>query len=271
MSNFSVLMSVYKKTDLSQLEECLDSINNQTLLPSEIIIIRDGAIEFDLNFIVSKYDKLKIIIVINEDNLGLPKSLNKGLKHCNNEIIFRMDSDDICHKERFSIQLNKMLSNERLAVLGTNVELIDNNSLPISNIRKVPVLDTDIRRMIFFKNPFNHPSVVFRKSIVQSVGGYTDIYLYEDWYLWIKLSKLNDVEFENVNEKLLKYRIRSFSERTGFSIIKAEYKFYYLLFKNKYIKRNVFLVNIFAKFIIRLMPSFFYNIFKHKFDKIDSF
>jgi amylovoran biosynthesis glycosyltransferase AmsE len=269
MSNFSVLMSVYIKTNLRQLEECLVSINNQTLLPSEIIIIRDGKVDFDLESILFKYNKLKFVVVINENNLGLPKSLNKGLDYCKNEIIFRMDSDDICHNERFSIQLDKMLSNDRLAVLGTNVELIDNFSLIMPNIRKVPVLDVDIRRIMFFKNPFNHPSVVFRKSIVQSVGGYTDIYLYEDWYLWIKLSQIENIEFENLNQKLLKYRIRSFYDRTGFTIVKAEYKFYLLLFKNNFIKWDVFISNIGSKFVIRMMPDFFYKIVKHRFDKIN--
>lgn len=267
MSNFSVLISVYKKTILTQFEECLDSINFQTLLPGEIIVVRDGEIDFDLNNIILKYKKLNFIIVINEYNLGLPKSLNKGLNFCNYDIVFRMDSDDICHKDRFKLQFSKMVSNNRLAVLGTNVDLIDNFSNRLLEIRNVPILNLSIRKIIYFKNPFNHPSVVFRKSIVQSVGGYSDLYLYEDWYLWIKLSKLNNIEFENLNERLLKYRIRSFNDRLGFQIVKAEYEFYLLLFKNNHIKLHLFLFNIFFRFIVRMMPSSLYVYIKHKFDR----
>lgn len=265
--SFSVLISVYIKTNLIQFEECLESINCQTLLPSEIIIIRDGEIDFDLNFIISKYKKLNFIIIINEYNLGLPKSLNKGLRHCNYEIIFRMDTDDICNKNRFELQYNRMMLNEKLAVLGTNVELIDEFSNLIPKIKNVPINDSKIRKIIFYKNPFNHPSVVFRKSIVQSVGGYSNLYLYEDWYLWIKLSKLNKIEFENLSERLLKYRIRTFNDRSGFKVVKAEYKFYLVLLKNGYIKSYVFIFNIIIRFIIRMMPIKWYKIFKHKFDR----
>jgi glycosyltransferase involved in cell wall biosynthesis len=270
MKNFSVLMSVYSKTDLIHFQECLDSIYNQTLLPTEVVLIKDGPLDFNINEIISKYSKLKFILIDNEVNLGLPKSLNIGLQRCSHEIIFRMDSDDICHKDRFSIQFDKINSNERLVVLGTNVELIDQNSNEILKIKNVPTTDADIRKIINFKNPFNHPTVVFRKSVILSVGGYSDVYLYEDWYLWFKLSALKNVEFENLTDKLLKYRIRTFKDRTGFNVIKAEFNFYLLLFKNKYIKWDVFLSNITIKFFVRILPMRFYTIFKHRFDKIGS-
>lgn len=269
MTNFSVLMSVYIKTDLIHFQECLDSIVNQTLLPTEIVIIKDGCLDFDLKEVILAYN-LKIIIVENEVNLGLPKSLNIGLHHCSNEIIFRMDTDDVCHKDRFNLQFNKFVSNENLAVLGTNVELIDENSNQIYKIRNVPTTDADIRKIINFKNPFNHPSVVYKKSIILSVGGYSDVYLYEDWYLWFKLCKLKNVEFENMTDKLLKYRIRTFSDRTGFKVIKAEFNFYFLLYKNNFIKWDILLLNILIKFFVRILPIQFYNIFKHRFDKIGS-
>jgi glycosyltransferase involved in cell wall biosynthesis len=262
-------MSVYINTDLIHFQECLDSISNQTLLPSEVVIIKDGRLDFDLKEVVSAYN-LKIIIVENEVNLGLPQSLNKGLHHCSYEIIFRMDTDDVCHKDRFSLQFNKFVSNEHLAVLGTNVELIDENTNRIYKIRNVPITDGDIRKIINLKNPFNHPSVVYRKSIILSVGGYSDVYLYEDWYLWFKLSKLENLEFENMPDELLLYRIRAFNDRKGFKVIKAEFNFYFLLYKNKFIKWNVFVMNVGVKFIVRILPERFYNLFKHRFDKINS-
>lgn len=260
-------MSVYIKTDLIHFQECLDSISNQTLLPSEIIIIKDGFLNFDLMDVIAAYN-LKIIIVENEVNLGLPKSLNKGLHHCSHEIIFRMDTDDVCHKDRFKLQFNKFVSNENLAVLGTNVELIDESSNKIYKIRNVPTSDEDIRKIINLKNPFNHPSVVYRKSVILSVGGYSDLHLYEDWYLWYKLSRLENVVMENMPEKLIKYRIRTFSDRKGLKVIKAEYNFYQLLFTNKFITRYVFISNVILKFLIRLLPIQFYNFFKHRFDKL---
>lgn len=179
-----------------------------------------------------------------------------------------MDTDDICYENRFEIQYKKMINNEKLAVLGSNVELIDEFSNTLHQIRNVPINDSQIRKLIFYKNPFNHPSVVFRKSIVLSVGGYTNLFLYEDWYLWIKLSKLQNIEFENLSERLLKYRIRSFNDRSGIRVIKAEWKFYMMLFRNDFIKYEVFIFNIVIKFIVRIMPENIYRLLKHKFDKI---
>jgi glycosyltransferase involved in cell wall biosynthesis len=269
MANFSVLMSVYVKTKLLHFEQCLDSINAQTLLPSEVIIVKDGHLDFDIDEEVSKYNNLNISIVDNEVNIGLPRSLNKGLQHCNNEIIFRMDTDDICIENRFELQYNKFMSNENLAILGTNVILIDDESKEIFKPRKVPLSDADIRKIMHIKNPFNHPSVVYKKSLVLSVGGYSDLYLYEDWYLWYKLMRLENVEFENMSDILLKYRIRTFSERKGRNVIKAEYSFYQLLYENNFITASVFMFNIVLKFIVRLLPIQLYSFFKHRFDKLN--
>ena len=268
MSNFSVLMSVYVNTKPTHFFECLNSINNQSLLPSEIIIVKDGELNFKLDDFILKFNELNIKIIINEVNLGLPRSLNKGLKYCCNEIIFRMDSDDVCLPDRFKLQFQRFELNDKLAVLGTNVELIDNDSNEIVEERNVPLSNKDIRKIISFKNPFNHPSVVYKKSIILSVGGYSDLYLYEDWYLWIKLSRLQEIEFENMNEKLLRYRIRTFNDRKGYKIVKTEFKFYSQLLSEGYINNSVFLLNVTSKFFIRIMPSFVYNFFKHKFDKI---
>lgn len=266
--NFSVLMSVYFNTDRNQFIECLDSICTQSTQPSEIIIMKDGELNFNLVQLSAKYKTMNIVIIDNEINLGLPNSLNKGLSFCKNDIVFRMDTDDICTRDRFKIQLKKFVTNKNLAVLGTNVTLINDDSIEIVKNRKVPLMDKTIRSMMPYKNPFNHPSVVYRKSFVEMVGGYSNIYLYEDWFLWFKLSKLENVEFENLDQKLIKYRIRTFNDRKGLKIIKAEYNFYLKLKNHGFISFKVFLLNISIKFFVRILPSNLYVWFKHKFDTI---
>lgn len=268
MEKISVLLSIYINSRLDHFIECMDSINNQTLIPDEIIIIQDGAISFNLDLFLLKYKKLNFLIVKNKINLGLPLSLNKGLKKCNNEIVFRIDSDDICLPNRFELQLQRFLKNENLVVLGCNAMLIDNNSVRINSERIMPQGNLKIKKIMPYKNPINHPSVVYKKSAVLFVGGYSNVYLYEDWYLWFKLSLLKNVEFENMSDKLIKYRIRTFNDRKGFKIVRSEFKFYKLLLKQGYIKRHVFYLNITIKFLVRLMPGFFYKFFKHNFDKL---
>jgi glycosyltransferase involved in cell wall biosynthesis len=266
--SFSVLISVYFRSPLNHFKECLTSLSSQSLLPSEIVIVQDGILEYDIFEILNSYDKLNFKVIKNNKNLGLPKSLNKGLEHCSNDIIFRMDADDICETNRFKYQLEKFIINDKLILLGTNVELIDSESKVFNRNREIPITNNEIRKVIIFKNPFNHPSVVFRKHYVQKVGGYSDLYLYEDWFLWFKLAQLPDVEFENLPQKLLKYRIRTFNDRHGFKIIKAEYKFYSRLLKAGYINKFQFLINICLKSVVRVLPIFLYNFFKYIFDKL---
>lgn len=262
----SVLMSIYYKCSKNHLVECLDSIQNQTLIPSQIVLIQDGKMPYDIKSILSLYDKLFICLLVNEKNMGLPYSLNLGLSRCQYEIVFRMDADDVCELNRIEIQYKEMILNKKLVLLGSNVSLINLKSENINKSRKIPLENNLIRKLLYVKNPFNHPTVVFRKSVVMAAGGYSNLYLYEDWYLWIILSKDRENIFKNLDESLLKYRIRSFNERNGFKIIKAEFLFYYRLFVEKQINVAFFISMLFVKSFIRILPKRLYIVFKYYFD-----
>ena len=268
LAECSVLMSIHYKCSKIHFIECLDSIRNQTLIPAQLVLIQDGIMPYDIKSILSLYDKLDICLLVNEKNMGLPYSLNLGLSRCQYDIVFRMDADDVCEKNRVEIQFKEMISNKNLILLGSNVSLINLESEIIKKSRKIPLDNKDIRKVIYLKNPFNHPSVVYRKSVVISAGGYTNLYLYEDWYLWINLSKDRENIFKNLDDSLLKYRIRSFNERMGLKIIKAEFLFYKKLFHEKHINFSLFVFIIFTKSIVRMLPNRLYIQLKHFFDEI---
>jgi amylovoran biosynthesis glycosyltransferase AmsE len=263
----SVLMSIHYKCPKNHFIECLDSIKNQTLLPSQLVIIQDGEMPYNIRNILALYDNLEIELLVNKKNMGLPYSLNLGLSHCQYDLVFRMDADDVCEINRIEIQYKEMILNKKLVLLGSNVSLINLESEIINKSRKIPLDNKDIRKVIYFKNPFNHPSLVFRKSKLLNVGGYANLFLYEDWYLWIKLSKDKDNIFKNLDDNLLKYRIRSFNERKGLRIIKAEFLFYKRLFHEKHINLFFFTSIIFTKSIVRILPNRLYIQLKHFFDK----
>lgn len=267
LAECSVLMSIHYKCSKIHFIECLDSIQNQTLIPAQLVLIQDGIMPYDIKSILSLYDKLDICLLVNEKNMGLPYSLNLGLSRCQYDIVFRMDADDVCEKNRVEIQFKEMISNKNLILLGSNVSLINLESEIIKISRKIPLDNKDIRKVIYLKNPFNHPSVVYRKSVVISAGGYTNLYLYEDWYLWINLSKDRENIFKNLDDSLLKYRIRSFNERMGLKIIKAEFLFYNRLFVEKHINFPFFISILFLKSFIRFLPSRLYIQFKFFFNK----
>ena len=90
-----------------------------------------------------------------------------------------------------------MIKDNNLAVLGSNVSLIDSNSNVLQNVRKVPLSNYQIRRLMMFKSPFNHPTVCFSKAYVLEIGGYQNVLFYEDWFLWIMLASNKKYIFKN--------------------------------------------------------------------------
>ena len=145
--NFSVLMSVYKKEQASYLDECLRSLVCQSLPPSEVILVEDGPIPEDLNDIIDKYLRiLPMKIVRIEKNGGLAAALNVGLKHCSNELIIRMDTDDVSLPYRFERQVEYMLSHPNIDVSSAWIEERDEKMADVLFMKKLPLVKMLARR-----------------------------------------------------------------------------------------------------------------------------
>ena len=176
--NFSVLISIYKKENPLFLNLSLESVLvNQSLLPNQVVIVKDGNITKELELVLNKYVKLfpQIIKICGyADNKGLGFALNFGLDKCSNEIVFRMDADDICHFKRFESQLPAIQKNG-ISIVGSNIEEFNYEIGDLKNIRKLPCKSSDINMFMLYRNPFNHMTVVFKKSKIQSVGGYLEM------------------------------------------------------------------------------------------------
>ena len=179
MIKISVLMSVYQNDNPIYFEEALLSIwDNQKLKPYEIVLIRDGEVSDDLNNIIYKWKgKLnsKLILLINDINIGLTKSLNKGLQLCNGDFIARMDSDDISDSLRFEIQSNFLLNNPEVDLLGCyNNEFSSIKDFNL--IREYPLKSEDIKKTMIISSPMCHASVMFRKKIFDDGNSYNEKY-----------------------------------------------------------------------------------------------
>jgi glycosyltransferase involved in cell wall biosynthesis len=119
---YSVLMSLYAKENPSFLVESIESMLNQTLIPNEIVIIKDGPLSYELEEVIKQYEKNEIIKFYTlSKNVGLGKTLSFGLEKCENEYIARMDTDDISSPERCEIQLNYLKKNKNVSVVGSNI------------------------------------------------------------------------------------------------------------------------------------------------------
>lgn len=203
---FSVLMSLYAKEQPAFLDLCLNSLSKQTLKATEIIIVIDGPITAALQEILDKWQKkIPIKQFPQKQNQGLGVALNLGLKECSYEYVFRMDTDDICKKNRFEEQLTYLLSHTEIDILGCHVEEFDKTPYDLAQVKKAPTAN-QIRSYIKFRNPINHMGVLYKKSKILQVGGYQDLPYMEDYYLWIRAHS-NGLVIDNLQRSLVHARI----------------------------------------------------------------
>ena len=208
--HFSVLLSVYCKEKPNYLQLALQSIwDSQTLKPSEIIIVKDGKLTEELELVLSTFAKIAPVkFVINEKNMGLTYSLNKGLKECSYNLVARMDTDDICFFNRFEKQIKYLQQHPEVDVLGGGAIKIDELGNEIE-LMIVPIEHNKISKLIW-TCPFIHPSVMYKKEKVMSIGNYNPNagVRQDDYELWFRCA-INNFNFANLSEPLLYYRFFS--------------------------------------------------------------
>ncbi|CRZ34502.1 glycosyltransferase [Herbinix hemicellulosilytica] len=170
---YSVLMSIYKKEKPEYFIQSIESMINQTLRPDEIVIVKDGELTKDLENIIEhyiyKYPGLFNIVPLKE-NVGLGKALDEGLKYCKNELVARMDTDDISLPERCEIQVKEFIKNPKLSIVGTMIDEFYDDPKNVISSRIVPTSNYEIHKFIKRRSPFNHPTVMFKKSDVIRCG-----------------------------------------------------------------------------------------------------
>ncbi len=257
MEKFSVLTSVYKNDKPEQLKLALNSIyNDQTTKPDEIILVIDGPVSDEILKEIDNFQKTcKVLKVVKqEENMGLGKTLNNGLEHCTNEIVARMDSDDISLPNRFEEQL-KVIS-EGYDLVGSNLEEFIDNPDEVVSERIVPEKQEQIVKFMKGRNPFSHPTVMFRKSMVLKAGGYQHLHYCEDYYLWVRMC-LAGAKMYNIQKVLLKFRMNmdTYGRRGGYKYFKSHKQLFRFMKKNKLMGLITYLKNIHIRFFAEVMLS----------------
>lgn len=208
---YSVLMSVYCKEKPEYLKLSIDSMINQTVKPDEIVIVKDGPLTKELERLIDEYKKNNnelFNIVTSEKNLGLGNALNLGLKNCSNELVARMDTDDISLNQRCEKQLKKFENDSELVILGTAIDEFYNDVNQIVSSRVVPTTYEEIYKFAKRRSPFNHPTVMYKKSEVLKFGGYSNLKRNQDVDLFGRMV-FNSCKSENLSESLLLFRSNS--------------------------------------------------------------
>jgi len=207
VEKYSVLMTVYVKDNPDFFSLALESMVNQTYKPDEIVLVKDGPINESLQSVIDAYVKAgaPIVQVQLSKNMGLGLALNEGIKVIKNELIARMDSDDYSMPKRCELQVKEFECNPDLDIVGCPVlefiGTIDN----IVGERKVPLTNEEIYKYAKKRDPFNHPTVMFRKSFVEEVGCYSDYRKNQDTDLWIKMLT-NGAVCKNLNDPVFRFR-----------------------------------------------------------------
>lgn len=219
--DFSVLICVYKKDDARIFDYALDSIFKNTLQPKKVVLVVDGFIEDNLENVIKKYSHITYFKIIrNVDNIGFVNSLNLGLKNIVSKWVVRCDADDFNVPERFKILSNHM--KEDVDLIGSYVA--ETNELnEIYAVKKVPLSHQEILKHLKKRNPFNHMSVAYKRSVVVNLKGYPNIELREDYALWATMIS-EGYKSKNIKDILVHASAgeKMFKRRKGGAIIKAE-------------------------------------------------
>ena len=206
IQSISILMPINR--DNSYFKEALDSINDASRgLKVELVVICNQMTKNEFTEIeikISRYLKIPFQIY-NLGEVTLVDALNFGIKQCNYDLIARFDSDDVMDSKRLQIQSKYMTANIETGVMGSWVKVLK-DSKSTNQIVKFPVRHSEIIELLKFGNTFSHPSIIFRKKVIEGVGGYSNDFEYaEDFELWLRLSRIT--KLYNYPDTLISYRV----------------------------------------------------------------
>lgn len=259
MTAFSVLISVYKNEKAEYLQQSLNSIINQTLPPAEIVLVKDGTLTEELDkcveFYQSTYYGLFKILDFKQ-NRGLGMALHDGLLACSCEYIARMDSDDIARPNRFEKQMNYLLDNSKIALLGSWIKEFSINPGQPDSFTILPCTDAEIRKYAKHRNPFRHMTVIFKKDAVLVSGNYRDFLGFEDYDLWIRVLQ-HGYKAANLPEYLVDVRAdkNMFKRRGGWQYLKQDFRFQKFLLRSRFINFFEFFTNVIIRSLVRIVPN----------------
>ena len=210
--DFSVLMSVYRNDDPRDFKTALESVTVcQTLQPSQIVIVQDGAVPKAIDKIIDDVKQqavgIEFTVLKKSKNEGLAAALNDGLKLCENDWVARMDSDDISAPDRFKKQIGFLSQNKDISAVGGAIAEFEREIGDIQSVRHVELTHDGIKSMARTRTPMNHVSVMYSKKAVSEVGGYSLSFgRLEDYKLWIDLITAGK-KMANLEDVLVNVRI----------------------------------------------------------------
>ncbi len=233
------------------------SVQEQTRRPDHVVIVRDGPVAPRLATRIAELaasSPVPVDVVELARNVGLGPALDAGLTACRHDVVARMDADDISLPHRFAVQMPIIESGFDL--VGSGLIEFGADADDVVGTRTPPTGQADILARSRFADPFNHPTVVYRRELVQSVGGYADFALMEDYLLWAKMI-VAGARVANVAEPLVKYRVGAgaYARRGGLAQLRAELAVQRRFRQLGFTTRAQFVRNVAVRGGYRLVPE----------------
>lgn len=238
---YSVLMSVYYKEKPEYLNKAIESIQAQTYPTDDFVLVCDGPLNSELDAVITtKQQEMNGVLKVYhlDKNEGLGNALNAGINHCKNELVARMDSDDVAYPDRCEKQIDVFNTHPEVSICSGIVEEFTTDPEVVDARRVLPETNAKIMEFAKKRNPFNHPCVMYKKSAVEAVGSYKDFYLLEDYYLWLRML-MAGYQGYNIQEPILHMRAGSdmYMRRAGWKYAKTQAKLF------KFMKDSGFIGN----------------------------
>lgn len=255
---FTLLISTYGRDDPGYLRDAfLSSTERQTRPPAEVVLVQDGPVPDELaaeiaNLAATSAIPVKHLPLV--DNIGLGPALDAGLAASSHEIVARMDADDVSRPDRFARQIP--LIEAGADIVGSGLSEFGESIEDIVGTRTPPTDPDEIRRVIRFRDPFNHPTVVYRRSAVLAAGGYTEMALLEDYLLFTRMVEGGAVP-ANLADPLVYYRVGAgaYARRGGSELLRSEVRLQRRFRQLGITTRTEFVRNVAIRGGYRLVPE----------------
>lgn len=263
---YSVLMTVYSKEKAEFLREAIDSMLNQTVKPTEFVLVEDGPLTEELYAAIAEYKKNPILKIITlKENQGSGPASAAGVLACTKEWIARLDSDDYSVPERIEKQFDAYLSDRELQVIGANIIEIETDNPKNQQEVILPEKDAEIRKFTGRRCPFRTSAILFKREAVMKAGNYRAFHRVEDYDMFARLVASN-VKCENVQEFLTYMRIDKdyYKRRGGMKLAKSIVKLKKEIRKLGLANIKDWIISVPIQVVVCLMPNNMRDLFYRK-------
>ena len=260
---FTAVMAVYLNDRENDVDLAVKSILNQSLPPDRFIIVADGPLDAKVSKLLSHYKQNPLIHIVRLDkNYGRGQARNFAIKESKTDLIAMMDADDISRPFRFASQI-AVFENEKIDVLGAGIE--EFSALPgdLGLRRDLPKDDKTIKASMAYRTPFNHVTVMFRKSLFDKISGYRELNFVEDWDFALRAAGAG-AQFMNTEQVLVDVRV-SPKSNYGYKYLSEEIRILTDAFQSKTLSGGAFFFSVAIRLMRFLTPAFISNRMKRRY------